>query len=77
MTRKFLILQVRLDGFSEFGIHVIVEQRKDAWSPFLRDKLVFKAADQLRLSQDVPLHRALEITLCSSRGELCGLIKGI
>jgi hypothetical protein len=60
-----------------FGIYVIVEQRKDAWGPFLRDKLVFKAADQLRLSQDVALHRALEITLCSSRGELCGLIKGI
>jgi hypothetical protein len=58
-----------------FVTHLIVEQRKDAWSPFLRDKLVSKAADQLRLSQDVALHRALEIALCSSRGELCGLIK--
>lgn len=37
----------------------------------LREELVLKAADHFRLSQDVALHRALEIALCSSRGKLC------
>jgi len=43
----------------------------------LREELVLKAADQLRLSQDVALHRVLEIALCSSRGKLCVPIQGV